>query len=488
MNVFDYLFENTQTLSKDFVLGNSESVSFKQLHHDALILAGKLRKDFGTAKNVIILSENSVFFITAYLAILKSDNVCVPLNPILEEKTLTDIISRTDPIVAFASIRFEKRLTECSFPVINHEITDSWMQNSTVSEIEFPETNQGEISEIIFTSGSTGLQKGVMISHKNIISNTNSILEYLELTKDDIIEVVMPFYYCYGLSLLHTHLRIGGSIVLNNLFICIGSVIKDLNEYNCTGFSGVPSHFQIMLRKTKAFKTTKFPSLRYFTQAGGKLHTAFVQEFMDAFPDKKFFVMYGQTEATARLSYMPSDQLSYRLGSIGKGIPGVCLRVVNTFGQDVKPGESGEIIAKGDNIMLGYYRDEETTAQTIKEGWLHTGDLATIDEDGFIYIQGRMKEIIKVLGFRISPKEIEEVIVSFPGVIDCTIKGEQDDVCGEVIKAIIYIHPAQKEKFTEQIIQKYCSERLASYKIPKKIEFSTQFEFNEAGKKVIKNS
>src|SRR5690606_39012272 len=175
------------------------------------------------------------------------------------------------------------------------------------------------LAEIVYTSGSTGLPKGVMISHQNIIANTQSIIEYLSLTSKDIMQVVLPFFYCYGLSLLHTHLRVGGSIVLNNSFIFIGSVINDLKRYRCTGFAGVPSHYQILLKKSQSFKTTDFPDLRYVTQAGGKLHDVFIDEFIDTFPKIAFFVMYGQTEATARLSYLPPHMVSVKKGSIGKG-------------------------------------------------------------------------------------------------------------------------------------------------------------------------
>jgi acyl-CoA synthetase (AMP-forming)/AMP-acid ligase II len=241
-----------------------------------------------------------------------------------------------------------------------------------------------------------------MITHKNIIANTESILQYLNLSINDTIEVVLPFYYCYGLSLLHTHLRVGGSLVLNNSFIFIGSVLNDLRKYNCTGFSGVPSHFQLLLRKSKDFKNMYFPSLRYVTQAGGKLHNVFIDEFTEAFPDIRFFVMYGQTEATARLSYLEPEMLKPKLGSIGKGIPGVNLKIINNDQEEVNVGEDGEIIAKGDNIMKGYYNDPKLTAKTIKNGWLFTGDIAKRDQDGYIFITGRKKEIIKVSGVRIS--------------------------------------------------------------------------------------
>ena len=299
----------------------------------------------------------------------------------------------------------------------------------------FPDVfDREKCAEIIFTSGSTGKPKGVMISHKNLIANTSSIVEYLQLTPDDRMLVVLPFYYCYGLSLLHTHLRAGGSIVFNNSFIFLGGVLKSLTDHKCTGFAGVPSHFQILLRKSDSFKTTKFPDLKYVTQAGGKLTPIFIDEFREAHPDIKFIVMYGQTEATARLSWLPPEIYERRKGSMGKGIPGVELRVVNENGEKIKPGETGEVIARGDNIMMGYFADEEGTKNAIRNGWLYTGDLGTVDEDGYIYLTARSKEIIKVRGKRISPKEIEAVILAIPEVIDCTIEGVEDEIEGEMLK------------------------------------------------------
>jgi acyl-coenzyme A synthetase/AMP-(fatty) acid ligase len=194
--------------------------------------------------------------------------------------------------------------------------------------------------------------------------------------------------------------------------------------------------------------------------------------------------MYGQTEATARLSYLLPSMIDQKTGSIGKGIPGVELRVVNEHNEPVNEGETGEIIARGDNIMPGYYKDEESTSQVIKNGWLYTGDLATVDKDGFIYIKSRKKEIIKVRGVRISPKEIEETIVTFPGVIDCTVTAVNDEISGEMIKAIVYINDADKDKFIEETIKKHCSLTLAPVKIPQRVEFETKLVFNAVGKKV----
>jgi acyl-CoA synthetase (AMP-forming)/AMP-acid ligase II len=485
MNVFDYLFEQSSALEKDFVLGSHQHILFKDLHDACLNLSEKLNSLTGENSQILILSENSIFQISAYLAILKSGNVCIPLNPGIEGENLSQILDKTNVSYAFVSKRYKEKYKSYSFKILDEDFINSIeSDNSTFEKGRSDKFDAQRTAEIIFTSGSTGEQKGVVLSHKNIIANTNSIIEYLQLTMSDTMEVVLPFYYCYGLSLLHTHLKVGGSIVLNNNFMFIGTVMSDINKYKCTGFAGVPSHYQILLRKTRDFKTTEFPSLRYVTQAGGKLHVTFIREFVETFPDISFFVMYGQTEATARLSYLPPEKLQEKTGSIGKGIPGVILRVVNDKGEPVKPDETGEIIAKGDNIMQGYLNDPEDSAKALQNGWLYTGDLARVDEDGYIYIQSRKKEIIKVGGVRISPQEIEEVIVTYPGVIACSIESISDEILGEAIKATVFINEDNKGDFSEDQIRKHCASKLSINKIPKEIFFETKLPFNASGKKV----
>jgi len=283
-------------------------------------------------------------------------------------------------------------------------------------------------------------------------------------------------------------MKVGGSVVFNNNFMFLGAVIDDLNRYGCTGFAGVPSHFQVLLRKSRSFKETSFPSLRYVTQAGGKLHRVFIREFMDSFPDIDFYVMYGQTEATARLSWLPPQRLHDKLGSMGKAIPGVELALMDESGEFIRePGVVGEVVAKGDNIMKGYLGDPEGTAQTLRNGWLHTGDLAYRDEDGFFFLTARVKEIIKVGGKRISPKEIEEVIVSIPGVVDCSISAIDDDVLGEALKAVIVLADPKDPVMNAEFIKRTCAKKLTSEKIPQVIEFKCNIEIAATGKKVKKS-
>ena len=485
MNVFDYFFETTNNLDKNFVLGSGETVTFKNLYNNSLKIASYIQENVGINENIILISQNSIFFISVYLGILKSGNTCIPLNFAIEQNNLDFILNTTDSKTVFIAENVLKKLkVNNSILIINETNLINILKVDDRPKVNISITHN-EVAEIIFTSGSTGIPKGVMISHQNIIANTNSIIEYLKLTSKDIMQIVLPFYYCYGLSLLHTHLRVGGSVVLNNNFIFLGSVINDLIKYKCTGFAGVPSHFQILLKKSKTFKHTEFPDLRYVTQAGGKLHDVFIEDFVNAFPDKEFYVMYGQTEATARLSFLPPNLVKEKLGSIGKGIPGVQLKVVNNYGVEVGLHEEGELIANGANIMLGYYKDPVESKKTIKDNWLYTGDIATVDNDGFIYLVARKKEIIKVGGQRISPKEIEQVILSVSQVIDCTIEAIYDDILGEAIKAIIVVNRGEDELKLKDIILKKCKENLSLFKIPQIIEFKYNMDLKSTGKKII---
>ncbi|HBC78679.1 MAG TPA: AMP-dependent synthetase, partial [Bacteroidales bacterium] len=464
MNAFDYFFEKTSAMEKFFLVGK-DNLSFKELYISSSRLASWLRKEYGTNKNILLLSVNNRFFLTAYFAIIKSGNVCIPLDPNIEKENLEYITGLTNPVLIFMTRDIEKKISagtvKCIFP-------DTIGQDEFSGPLSGKEENfdREACAEIIFTSGSTGIPKGVMISHKNLITNTDSIVTYLKLNQNDRMLVVLPFYYCYGLSLLHTHLRVGGSIVLNNSFIFLGSIINNLLEYKCTGFAGVPSHFQILLRKSDNFKTTKFPDLRYVTQAGGKLAPIFIDEFRNSHPEITFIVMYGQTEATARLSYLPPDLYEAKKGSMGKGIPGVELRVIDEKGEKIKPGEVGEVIAKGDNVMIGYFKDEEGTKNAIRDGWLYTGDLGTVDKDGYIFLTARKKEIIKVGGKRISPKEIEAVILELPEVVDCTIEGVEDELLGEALKATVVIRTDNGKEMMVDKIKQHCSRHLALYKVP----------------------
>ena len=244
--------------------------------------------------------------------------------------------------------------------------------------------------------------------------------------------VILPFHYVFGASLLHTHLAVGGSVVLCNTFTFPETAVDLIDKEACTGFAGVPSSYQLLLRAS-SYGNRKLPSLRKVQQAGGRLTPALIEELAAAQPGAELFVMYGQTEATARLSYLPPDLLAEKLGSIGRGIPGVTLEVLNEAGAPVVPGEQGEIVARGANISPGYYNDPEETERKFPDGTLRTGDLATVDSEGFIFIVGRSGDFIKSWGYRVSPQQIEEVALAHPGVSEAAAVGLPDLEAGEAV-------------------------------------------------------
>jgi acyl-CoA synthetase (AMP-forming)/AMP-acid ligase II len=225
-----------------------------------------------------------------------------------------------------------------------------------------------------------------------------------------------------------------------------------------------------------------FPGLRWLQQAGGKLPNPCIQELLSSFPQVQFFLMYGQTEATARLSYLPPARLYDKLGSIGKGLPSTQLDVLRPNGSPVTPGsdETGEIVASGDNITLGYWNDPQETAQYFHEGRLRTGDLARVDTDGFIFIVEREREMIKSGGNRVSSKEIEDVIAEIPEVVEVAVVGTPHELLGEAITA--FIVPMPGCNFTTELVLAHCRRRLPQYKLPEELVLLQSMPHNSSGK------
>lgn len=332
------------------------------------------------------------------------------------------------------------------------------------------------IAQLIYTSGTTGDPKGVMLSHRALSENTSSIVEYLQLKALDRVGVVLDFVYSYGNSLLLTHIRVGGSLALLGSLLFPQRVLRRLAELECTGFSGVPSTFALLLQRGRP-ENQSWPKLEYVTCAGGGLPPANVARVRNLFPGIKIILMYGQTEAAARLSYLPDDQLDRKPDSIGKGIPGVHLEVVDPDGTPAGPGTEGEIVASGRNLMSGYWNDPAATQEALRNGKLWTGDLAVVDEDGYIRITGRRSDLIKSGSYRIHPKEIEDAITLMEGVHECAVVGIPDDIWGESpVACFIGTEPALAD------IRKHLRGRLSEYKWPRHVMTLDAFPRTSSGK------
>jgi len=261
----------------------------------------------------------------------------------------------------------------------------------------------------------------------------------------------------------------GQRLVLDNCFMYTEAFLKHLQSSRCTGFAGVPSHYQILLRRS-TIREMHFPHLGYVQQAGGHLAPAFIRELREALPSTQIFVMYGQTEATARLSYVPPGTPDEKIGSIGKAIPGVKLSVVDENGEELLPGQQGEIVAEGANIAIGYWKEPEETAASFRNGKLYTGDLATADEEGFIYIVDRAKDFVKIGGKRTSCRSIEEQLAEFRGVLEVAVIGIPDLVFGEAVKAFVVPRNCADD-LSMQRFRAFCMEGFYSTTFPKKSSY-----------------
>lgn len=460
------------------------------------ILNQKVRK----GDRVALVMENCIEYIISYYAVLKAGLVVAPLSFELKPDGLCSLLKDLKPSIVIASTRCERVLraaniigTGVKTIVITRPKLDwrssglavySWEDVASGKTDQQPpsvEIQSTDLASIIYTSGSTGKSKGVILSHQNIFSNTKSICQYLRLNNNDIQMVVLPFFYVMGKSLLNTHFAVGGTVVINNKFAFPATVIKQMKKEKVTGFSGVPSTYAYLLHRSPlAASRDKLVRLRYCSQAGGHMAMHLKKELREALPDStKIYIMYGATEASARLTYLPPENFEQKMGSIGKAIPGVTLRVLDNNGNEVTHGKTGELVAKGDNIMVGYWNDGSATEKVLDDKGYHTGDLGYKDEEGFYYVISRKDNLLKVGGHRINPQEIEDVIMGSGLVIEVAVVGMPDALLGQKMIAVV---APKDERLDKNTLKAICDGRLPKYKKPTEIRLMKMLPKNINGK------
>jgi long-chain acyl-CoA synthetase len=483
--------------------------SYRMLGDQMLRVAYFLRPQISAGDRVALLLENSAEYAAACYGVWLAGGVVVGLNTALKARDLVNLITHCEArwLVADSANRELTAIAQscgCHLIITGDAMVAAgdavvtardaaapgivrWTDLQSVAQdltVE-PMVPPDQLAAIIYTSGTTGNPKGVVLSHANLAANIGSIRQYLPIRADDRMLCVLPFYYSYGNSVLHSHLSCGATLILENSLMYPHKVLARMAEQKATAFAGVPSTFYLLLARTK-LAAFDLSSLRYCTQAGGGMDAAKITLWRDVLPQAQFFVMYGQTEAAARLTYLPPAQLAGKAGSVGVAIPGVELTVRNEHDVEVGVGIIGEICARGDNVMRGYWRDEQETAAVLRNGWLHTGDVGYRDADGFFFLVGRNKEMIKTGAHRVSPREIEELVAGVDGVEEVAVVGMADDVMGQVIKACVVAadgdHEAHYQEELRKKILRLCREQLAIYKMPKVVAFYQSFPKTASGK------
>ena len=468
------------------------------------VAAWLLQEGLQKGDRVALLLDNSAEYVACYLGILQAGGVVVALNPDTTVRELAGTLGDASPVAVVVGRKAVRPLAEwaatsrasngsgrirswihldgarpdaaCAGPRVV-----SWSEVSGRSA-SAPSVRPGwdDVAQLIYTSGTTGRPKGVTLSHRNLAANCRSILDYLDLTADDGAFVILPFFYSYGNSLLFTHLAAGARLIVASDFVFWNRALDLMESQRATGFSGVPSSYAMLLHRSD-FRKRRFSHLRYMTCAGGGLAPAVVEQLREIVPDVRLFLMYGQTEATARLSTLMPDELDAKLGSIGRGIPGVTIRVLDEAGDPTPPGVVGEIVARGDNVMLGYWNDQEETARVLRPEGLRTGDLAWTDEDGYVYIAGRKSDMIKSGAYRINPKEIEDVILELEAVAETAVVGFPDEVWGESPVAFVVLSPNAQKPTASEIVE-HCRRHLPRYKRIREARFVDRLPRTSSGK------
>ncbi len=287
-----------------------------------------------------------------------------------------------------------------------------------------------DLAALMPTSGTTGRPRFVMVSHGNLLANTEAIVRSQRLGDGETAMLILPISYCFGASVLHSHLYCGGSVVFDNRFMFPDKVLRSIAEYGCTTFAGVPSVYKILLSRS-SLSTIPMPSLRRAIQAGGHLEWRHIEQFRDCLPDVPFYVMYGQTEATARITCLEPERLSDKKGSVGRALDNLKLRIVDDSGASLPARQSGAIQVSGPSVCLGYWNDPEETRAKFDGSWLNTNDSGRMDEEGYVWIEGRNVDFLKVRGKRLSLGEIEQKVLCVQGVRDAAACVIPHDEAGE---------------------------------------------------------
>ncbi len=375
---------------------------------------------------VFVMCQNTLGSVLGYTAFTSNGIVSVLLNAHMDRQLLDNLIETYKPAYIWAPAEVKTDYaafgnTECpAYMVYDYVLI------KTGFEVSYP--LHDDLCLMLTTSGSTGSPKFVRQSYTNVEYNARSIVQYLELNATERPITTLPMNYTYGLSIINSHLLVGATILLTDKGVMQKEFWRFFREENATSFGGVPYTYEMLDRLR--FYRMDLPSLRYMTQAGGKLTPELHKKFAEYANQtgKKFIVMYGQCEATARMGYLPAEKSLEKCGSMGIAIPGGKFHLIDVNGMDIiTPNITGELVYEGKNVTMGYAeKGEDLILGDERNGILETGDMAQFDTDGFYYIVGRKKRFLKIYGNRVNLDEIDCLIKTHFDIIDVASTGVDD--------------------------------------------------------------
>lgn len=435
--------------------------------------------------NVGLFSKNSIDFIYIYLAIASLGAVIVPLNFQLVPREIAYIIHNANikKLFTMTMLDLGAELSKCQY---SQELTQILIGDlaETICHLDIPaaplsdDFDENTICTIIYTSGTTGSPKGAMLTHKNLVSNAQAFSQVFTYHHSDRILCVLPMYHCFAwTAAVLTPLLNGCSIKVLEHF-SIRETIAAIKNNVLTVIFGIPNMFRLLGQWAAK---EDFIHVKLFVSGGSSLPQEISEQFSEKI-GKNVVEGYGLSEASPIVSLNPTTKVKYC--SIGKPLPGIKIKIIDADHTILPNGKIGELLVQGPNVMHGYYKMPEDTAKVLQDGWLHTGDLAYIDQEGYLFIVDRLKDMIIMNGENIYPREIEELLYAYPLVAEAAVIGSFDKQHGTSVHA--YIVPNEGTTIDKKELKKYLQNKLAAYKIPRKFSIVDCLPKSSTGK-ILKN-
>ena len=422
-----------------------------------------------------LLSKNCADFVISYFAVIRAGGVVVPFNFQLAPREIAYIVKDAGLklMIVRQKIDLAEALQEIGYTgLTQYDFVE--MEEPIAHEFIDYELHEDDNCTIIYTSGTTGKPKGAMLSHKNLVANTREFTAVIIMSSDDIGLCVLPMYHCFAWTVsVSGPLFYGACIVIQETYI-FKDTMGLIAKHDVNFFAGVPTMIQLFFKGAEAHELA---NIRCFISGGAPLPQVLAEGFKKKF-GKPVLEGYGLSEASPVVSVNPASKV--KVGSIGPALPGVTVMIQDEDGREMKRGEVGELCVRGDNVMLGYLNLPEETAIALRGGWLHTGDLAYKDEDGYIFIVDRLKDMIISSGENIYPREIEEALYTHPLIEEAAVIGIPDKLRGQAVCA--YMVLTAGAVLDKKELRKYLMERLAAYKVPREFFFCAQLPKNSTGK------
>lgn len=446
---------------------------------------------------VLVCMPNAPEVFFAYQGIMRAGCIVIPVMHVLHPNEIGFIASDSEARAIITSSAILPNVLEAtaamnpaplilavdagaaSGPDKVHDLHRAMEQASGV--IAPPAMQPEDVAVILYTSGTTGAPKGVMLTHRNLYSNAAAALSLMTDEERSTTIGVLPLAHIYGFTMANVLYMHGGSVVVLPKYE-LRAVCEAIERHRVRGFSAVPAMIHNMV-VDPATAEYDLSSLEAVGSGSAPLPVKVLEAFREKF-GAEVYEGYGLSEAAPTVSAHRRDE-PVKPGSVGRAFPGVEIRIVDEEGRELSTDEVGELIVRGENISPGYFRNEAATREALRDGWLHTGDIARIDADGYLFIVDRKKDLIIRGGFNIYPRDLEEIIVKHPAVAEVAVIGAPSESMGEEVVAFVVRKPG--ERIEEHELIQYCQEKLAKYKTPRKIVFTDALPRNGVGKILKKN-